>query len=191
MNMIFWRIAIFAIGLFASGIAHSQDNNWTYPPVYESPLNDTDVSFPFGDGLVSHLYDESYAVLIFQGNYFSPMTRTGRKAGPTAPQAWSSPEEVARVIENSMVPALEARRFRVLVWRDLDSRALRTVPEEAIRNLGANNNSRFLFFYFGHGTTVGTMGGRTVFNSTWYLQTLRHQPMKKNSPIKLFLGQYY
>ena len=138
LNVMLYIVAA-ATGLCLAASAQAQ--NWTIPPAYSSPPAKSELSFQDEQGRDITLYDESYAVLILQGNY-------------DANNGWSSPAESARVVEKRLTAALIERHFNVLVWRDLGSDALRTVAREAFSRLGRGGNARLFFFYFGHGTMV-------------------------------------
>ncbi|MBP2490860.1 hypothetical protein JOH50_006656 [Rhizobium leguminosarum] len=122
----------------------SSASEWTVVPSYES----TTVRAPFeivdSDGNTRQLYAASNAVLIMEGAYKNPR--------------WASVKNAANENEAWLTDALEKRGFHVLVWRDLGSRELVNTLEDIRQNLGYVKDSRFFFYYFGHGKKLGQDG---------------------------------
>jgi PEGA domain len=119
--------------------------SWTTQPAYESA---TPAATPFqvrdDTGLFRTLYDRSYAVLILEGQY-----QAGSGFAPVVSAASRS--------EILLRKKLEDRGFHVLVWRDLRSRQLKDTLDDVFSTLGYKSNSRFFFYYFGHGHVIGTV----------------------------------
>lgn len=122
-------------------IASADEFAWSVTPSLDTNPSATDLNYIDSvSGESGVLYSESTAVLIMQGAYVG---------------SWSGAKSAAKEAERLLVDALTARHFRVLVWRDLDSRNLGTVIEETLKENSYSPNGRFFFYYFGHGVTIG------------------------------------
>ena len=85
------------------------------------------------------LYDESNAVIIDEGAYhgsYRDISTEGRRS------------------EDAVRKRLEKSGFRVFIWRDLTGAQMETVLDQVTRKLGHIPNSRFFFYYYGHGDTI-------------------------------------
>jgi TPR repeat protein len=125
---------------------------WRVPPSYETQGRDnTQLVIPAKSGSQPILYDESHAVLIVEGAY---------KGG------WTAVSDPAARSEALVKAKLESLGFHVLVWRDLSGDQLRVVLDEMLSNIGYRDEARLFFYYFGHGTVLGTpddVGGIRTF----------------------------
>jgi hypothetical protein len=115
---------------------------WTTPPAYET-ANDSDSSFEIvdGSGQKRRMYDQSYAVMIVEGRYT---------------MGWTSPEKEGERSSALLKDALEKRGFHVLLWKNLTGGQFQTNLNEIVSNIGYQSDARLFFYYFGHGTSVGT-----------------------------------
>ena len=126
----------------AAAKSPAENPEWTFVPAYVTPAgNVKSLSIVDDQGNSRTLYSNSYAILILEGNY-------GKATGFAAVQA------VAAKAERLLKDRLEARGFRVLIWKDLPSKQLKAVLAEVFEQFGYETNSRLFFYYFGHGYTV-------------------------------------
>jgi len=124
-------------------LAQDRGMTWSIPPAYETPQKgSTALVIKDSSGIDRTIYDESYAVLIIEERYSN---------------GWSSPivqgERSASIIRK----ALEVRGYHVLIWRDLKGEQFQTTLNEILSNIGYRNGARLFFYYFGHGTVLGTV----------------------------------
>lgn len=139
MRLLLWATGILVAMAICLPSANGQERKWRVPPAYETGQPVGQLGWTDEDG--EHiLYSESYAVLLLQGNY----------------ENWSSPAAAARISEALLVKALEKRNFHVLAWRDLASDDFQDLTRELGARFSRTKNSRFFFYYFGHGTTLPT-----------------------------------
>ena len=132
------------IGVLLGGDLQAQTAmNWTTAPSYES-AGDPKTQFVIKDtdGTDRKMYDESYAVLIVEGAY----NRGG----------WNAVTEAAAKSERILRKKLEDFGFHVLIWRDISGASMRTLLDEILSNIGYIDDARLFFYYFGHGTSIGT-----------------------------------
>ena len=115
----------------------AQSVGWAVSPSYESPTRDTSVHILLQNGEQSELYSESNAFLIFESDY------VGKYYEPTP--------EAAKHAETILAPILERDRFRVVVWRNLDSAQMKSVIDNIFSTYGHNETGRLFFYFFGHG----------------------------------------
>ncbi|MBY3038472.1 caspase family protein [Rhizobium laguerreae] len=126
----------------SSAWAQNFEMTWSVPPQYRTPGNSsTAMVIKDQNGVARTVYDESYAVLIIQGQYSNGWS-------PTVAQG----ERSASILRK----ALEARGYHVMIWRDLKGQQFQLLLSEILSNIGYRNQTRLLFYYFGHGTSLGT-----------------------------------
>lgn len=128
-----------------SPIRPTHASTWSVKPAYETANGTKSSSFSIVDdrGTSRQLYDKSHAVLILEGNYL--------RAG-----GFSTVPSSALTSERLLRERLEERGFEVTIWRDLGSRQFKNVLDEVFSTWGHEANSRFFFYYFGHGQVIGT-----------------------------------
>ena len=133
-------IALFAIG--AAPLSHAAEINWIVTPSYVSPSKTNGgTALRIAD---SELYSESNAVIISEGAYSGGYHELKSEANRS---------------EGLIRKKLERIGFKVFVWRDLNGRNMNTVLDQVSRTLGRRNNSRFFFYYFGHGDAIEDTNG--------------------------------
>lgn len=138
------QIITLSLSLYSCQVlAQDRKMTWSVSPTYEtSQKGSTALIIKDSSGVDRTIYDESYAVLIIEEHYSN---------------GWSSPiiqgERSASIIRK----ALEIRGYHVLVWRDLKGEQFQTTLNEILSNIGYRNGSRLFFYYFGHGTVLGTV----------------------------------
>src|SRR5579859_1532118 len=113
---------------------------WTVRPAYETAAIPTAFTIQDPEGVTHTLYEESNAVLIFEGNYNDQ--KWDRVAGPV------------KLISELLTYNLERRGFHVLMWKDLTGTQLHAVLSELYVNVGSAYNSRLFFYFYGHGHTL-------------------------------------
>ncbi|MDV4159217.1 caspase family protein [Rhizobium brockwellii] len=120
--------------------------DWSVKPSYESTVAESGTVFTIVDseGQPRELYSASNAVLVMEGSYTN--------------SHWPAVKQSASENETRLVEALEKRGFHVYVWRDLGSKELVNTVEDIRSNLGFVKDSRFFFYYFGHGKKLGQDG---------------------------------
>lgn len=125
-----------------SAWAQHFEMTWSVLPHYQSPGNgSTAMVINDPKGVARTIYDESYAVLIIQGQYSN---------------GWSSTVTQGERSASILRKALEARGYHVMIWRDLKGQQFQLLLNEILSNIGYRNQTRLLFYYFGHGTSLGT-----------------------------------
>jgi PEGA domain len=144
----FCRIATSVLLIWLSTSSFAADTgriSWSVQPTYES-AGAMATPFQVRDdaGHLRTLYDRSYAVLFLEGQY-----QAGSGFAPVVAAALRS--------EILLRKKLEERGFHVFVWRDLRSKQLKDTLDEVFSTLGYKSNSRFFFYYFGHGHVIGTV----------------------------------
>jgi hypothetical protein len=162
---------LFLITLSYLAAATPSFSQWTFEPAEENWPEQRELTYinP-STGEKGTLYNESHAVLILQGSYELP---------------WEEAKAAAQKAENLLVPALIARGFHVLIWRDLDHEKLKKVIDETQREFSTDNNARFFFYYFGHGVTLDeSKSGKSDF----YLVPIDAPP---STDTALFENQAY
>lgn len=123
----------------------AESKSWTIKPYYETPARSsvpTSLVLVDDNGLQHAFYNESYAVLIMEGEY-----STG---------GWQSVSKSAHKNEESLRKSLEGRGFRVIIWRDLNGDQIQPTLNEIFRSLGVHPMSRLFFYYYGHGYSMRT-----------------------------------
>lgn len=142
LSLVVMRIVLFVGVCSSSTLAQNSEMTWSVPPQYQTAGNDsTAMIITDSTGVARTIYDESYAVLIIQGQYsngWSPAVAQGDRS--------------ASILRK----ALEARGYHVMIWRDLKGQQFQLLLSEILSNIGYRNQTRLLFYYFGHGTSLGT-----------------------------------
>ncbi|MBA5801146.1 caspase family protein [Rhizobium changzhiense] len=142
LSLVVLRIVLFLGVCSSSAWAQNFEMTWSVPPQYRTPGNgSTAMIIKDSNGVARTIYDESYAVLIIQGQYSNGWS-------PTVAQG----ERSASILRK----ALEARGYHVMIWRDLKGQQFQLLLSEILSNIGYRNQTRLLFYYFGHGTSLGT-----------------------------------
>ncbi|MDX8520470.1 caspase family protein [Mesorhizobium dulcispinae] len=123
--------------------AGDTEAKWSTAPTYETKSNrSTSLIIRDSSGVDRKIYDESYAVLFVEEHYSN---------------GWSPPITQGERSTALIKRALELRGYHVLVWRDLKGEQFQTTLNEILSNIGYRNGARLFFYYFGHGTALGTV----------------------------------
>jgi hypothetical protein len=142
LGLVVLRIVLFLGGSISSAWTQSLEMTWSVPPQYQTQGNgSTAMIIQDPKGVARTIYDESYAVLIIQGSYS---------------HGWSPTVEQGERSASILRKALEARSYHVIIWRDLKGQQFQLVLSEILSNIGYRHQTRLLFYYFGHGTSLGT-----------------------------------
>jgi len=127
-----------------SGAETSAPISWRVTPAYQTPVGDTALDLQDGAGAKRRIYEESYAVIIAQGDY--------RGGG------WDPVAAAAKANADALREKLEASGYRVIVWKDLNGDDLRTVVHDVAGTIGYKSGARLFFYYFGHGSVLNEGG---------------------------------
>jgi hypothetical protein len=137
------RFGLAAVLTAGCSAAVGAEQSWNVAPAYQTAAAGSNDFAVVDDRGISHtLYSGSYAIIILEGSY----RPEGRYVPVTAGAAMS---------ERLLVPVLEERGFRVLLWKDLEAAALRQVLYDVFSTLGYEDEARLFFYYFGHGQVIG------------------------------------
>ena len=102
------------------------------------------LSIDLGDASNFILYSKSYALLIGQSKYQST--------------AWQNIEDT-KVYVRLVKSALERHGFHVQAYYDLNGDEMRSIIDKFVTRYGNIPNSRLVFYYYGHGMSLGDEAG--------------------------------
>jgi hypothetical protein len=139
-----WCAIVLGAMAISSSIVHANDlaMTWTVTPSYETVGDKSSALIITDDtGRPRKMYDASYATLIVEEHYSN---------------GWTSPIDAGERSLNLLKQSLEDRGFHVFIWKDLKGAQLQIILNEIESNIGYQDDARLFFYYFGHGTSVGT-----------------------------------
>lgn len=138
-----WLTSLALCSTHSFSIAQSPAMVWSKTPNYETRVSGSTMPLVVRDmaGLDRRLYDDSFAVFFIERNYGN---------------GWTSPRAEADRSSRLLQKALESRGYHVLIWNDLSASAMRATLADVVANIGHINDARLFFYYFGHGTQLGT-----------------------------------
>ena len=132
LTLVVLRVLLFLSVCSSSAWAQDPEMTWSVSPHYETPgKGSTAMIIKDPEGVERILYDESYAVLIIQGQYsngWSPAVAQGDRS--------------ASILRK----ALETRGYHVMIWRDLKGQQFQLLLSEILSNIGYRNQTRLLFY---------------------------------------------